>query len=324
MNLNQKYFRLAAKIAAWMTGSAEDRDEEELKIWKEENIRNRKLFQQLTDPQEYLKNQYTLKQFPVEEGWRKIENRLDGRKETKLRRIGWMKYVAVIVLCMGVGVVYLATRPKKVIHYTTLAQTTIPSGTQAARLILGDGRMVEVTREKQFTISEKDGTVIRKDSAGLNYSLVNIAENTEIWNQMETLTGMEYRLTLSDGTQVYLNAESRIKFPVAFKGKERVVELSGEAYFKVVKNTACPFIVRLDGAEVKVLGTSFNVRSYANENGVVTTLVEGKVEMNGRNMLPGQQAVYLKDSGKLSVADVSIDQYIAWGVLFSGMNAWRM
>ena len=96
---------------------------------------------------------------------------------------------------------------------------------------------------------------------------------------------MEYTLTLSDGTRVYLNAESRLKYPVVFRGTERVVELSGEAYFKVSKDALRPFVVKMNGVNVRVLGTSFNVRSYADEGQVVTTLVEGKVKVNDQDIV---------------------------------------
>jgi len=105
---------------------------------------------------------------------------------------------------------------------------------------------------------------------------------------METLTGMEYTLTLSDGTRVYLNAESRLKYPVVFRGTERVVELSGEAYFKVSKDALRPFVVKMNGVNVRVLGTSFNVRSYADEGQVVTTLVGRKSE--------GERSGYVQES----------------------------
>ena len=129
---------------------------------------------------------------------------------------------------------------------------------------------------------------------------------------METLTGMEYTLTLSDGTQVYLNAESRLKYPVVFRGAERVVELSGEAYFKVSKDALRPFIVEMNGVNVRVLGTSFNVRSYADEGQVVTTLVEGKVKVNDQDIVPGEQAVYSKNDGSTTVRQVEVEQYVAW------------
>ena len=123
---------------------------------------------------------------------------------------------------------------------------------------------------------------------------------------------MEYTLTLSDGTRVYLNAESRLKYPVVFRGTERVVELSGEAYFKVSKDALRPFVVKMNGVNVRVLGTSFNVRSYADEGQVVTTLVEGKVKVNDQDIVAGEQAVYSKNDGKTTVRQVEVEQYVAW------------
>lgn len=147
---------------------------------------------------------------------------------------------------------------------------------------------------------------------GVVYRQIGVGEDTLVYNQMETLTGMEYTLTLSDGTRVYLNAESRLKYPVVFRGTERVVELSGEAYFKVSKDALRPFVVKMNGVNVRVLGTSFNVRSYADEGQVVTTLVEGKVKVNDQDIVAGEQAVYSKNDGKTTVRQVEVEQYVAW------------
>ena len=103
-----------------------------------------------------------------------------------------------------------------------------------------------------------------------------------------------------------------MRYPVVFREGERVVELEGEAYFEVAKDEMRPFIVRMNGSEIKVTGTSFNARAYGNEDEVVTTLVEGRVEVNGRKIVPGEQARCEVNTGNLTVKTVDVNRFIAW------------
>ncbi|MCL1666550.1 DUF4974 domain-containing protein [Elizabethkingia ursingii] len=126
----------------------------------------------------------------------------------------------------------------------------------------------------------------------------------------------QYKVTLSDGTKVWLNAESSLKYPAKFAGSERYVELQGEGYFEVANNIAKPFIVASNGQQVKVLGTKFNINSYANEPTIRTTLLSGQVELlSSRNkatvvLNPGQQAKLVRDG--FEVRSVETDAFIAW------------
>ena len=192
----------------------------------------------------------------------------------------------------------------------------ISAGTTGARLILGDGSTVDIIKDRTIELEEADGTTIVTDSAGIDYSAITAKDTAEIRNIVQTLTGMEYTLTLSDGTKVFLNAETKLKFPTIFKGDQRVVELEGEAYFEVRKDEAHPFIVKTVSMNVRVLGTSFNVRSYVNEHDVTATLVEGKVAVSDgeveKMLVPGEQAVYIKETGKMEVKEVDVSLYTAW------------
>lgn len=127
---------------------------------------------------------------------------------------------------------------------------------------------------------------------------------------------MEYSLTLSDGTKIYLNAETKLEFPTHFKGKYRSVKLEGEAYFDVSEDTTHPFIVEMNSLKVRVLGTSFNLRSYDSEKQIVTTLVDGKIEVVVgevvRTIIPGMQVIYRKKEGDIEVREVDVSLYTAW------------
>ena len=161
-----------------------------------------------------------------------------------------------------------------------------------------------------------DGTLVRVDSSGIAYRRDTLSADTTVWNTMETMTGMEYTLALADGSRVYMNAETRVTFPVDFRGAERRVRLVGEAYFEVACDEGRPFVVETEGVDVRVLGTSFNVRAYGDEGEVATTLVEGRVAVGDgsvtREIAPGEQATYVKADGRLAVRRVDVALYTAW------------
>src|SRR5690606_11407060 len=123
--------------------------------------------------------------------------------------------------------------------------------------------------------------------------------------------GGQYQIMLPDDSKVWLNAASSLKFPSAFSGDVRTVELNGEAYFKVAKNKQKPFIVKSKWGEIEVLGTGFNVMAYDDENAMKTTLLEGAVKIMGKRILkPGEQAVL--DGQKVRVSEVDVSEVVAW------------
>lgn len=307
-------FRIAEKIAALLMGVASEEDRKQVGEWEHKDPRHAELSERLHSRDDFEENQRQINSFSVDEAWERIEKRLDaGARKEPLRIWEWWKYAAVMALLIGGGVLYFTWQRPLQVETTTLTQQMISSGRQGAELILGNGKVITVTPDNQFVLSEADGTLIRKDSAGIDYTQgASGTTDTVVYNQMKTLTGMEYTLTLSDGTQVFLNAESWIRFPATFRGTQRVVELNGEAYFKVAKDARHPFVVKMNGVELKVLGTSFNMRSYSDEKNIVATLVEGRVEVNGMKMQPGEQALYVRENRKLMVNTVDVNQYTAW------------
>lgn len=311
MKWYETYCRIASKIAALWLGIATEEEKREVEAWKNERAGRSELVENLLGQKDMVENDKELKRFPVWEAWRQAEKRL-GRHRKGLRLlVECCKYAAVLVILAGGGYFLFRERPLEV-KVTKVGMPVFHSGTKGARLILGDGKVVEITKDNRFQLAETDGTIIRKDSAGIVYSPVTSAGDSLVYNKMETLTGMEYTLALSDGSLVYLNAETSVKYPVVFGGSERMVELDGEAYFEVAKDASRPFIVRMNGVDVKVTGTSFNARAYRNEGKVVTTLIEGRVEVNGKAIVPGEQARYEVGNGDLEVAKVDVEHFIAW------------
>jgi len=144
----------------------------------------------------------------------------------------------------------------------------------------------------------------------------NAQNATPQFNTITTPRGGQYQVMLADGTHVWLNAASSIRFPQSFNGPQRLVELSGEAYFEVAKDKSHPFIVQANGTKVQVFGTHFNVNAYPDNNNVTTTLLEGSVQMSNNSqatmLVPGEQGVSTRSGGAINVSRADIQQVIAW------------
>ena len=163
----------------------------------------------------------------------------------------------------------------------------------------------------------KDSVLIKNESHTLIYNSDSVTSVNVQYNTLTLPRGTEYNIVLADGTKVYLNADSEIRYPVTFVDNKREVELKGEAYFVVAKNEQQPFLVRVnDQISVRVLGTSFNVTAYPDQKRIVTTLEEGSVQVEygekSVNITPGEQAVYDKKNGYLKVKEVDTQLYTSW------------
>jgi len=153
-------------------------------------------------------------------------------------------------------------------------------GSSKAELTLGDGNVISLDSAGVMQLTEADGTQIEKKRGNLIYASAEKEDDKILFNTLSTPRGGEYHVVLQDGTHVWLNSASSLKFPTSFKGKDRTVFLKGEAYFEVAQNNEFPFLVKLENdLTVKVLGTHFNIMAYGDEEEVKTTLVEGKVSV---------------------------------------------
>lgn len=316
MRLTRKHFKIAEMLAALFTGSQNEQDEREFEAWAEESEGHKGFADRLLDGSRYEENRRALAKFQVEDAWNKIDKRLG----TTTRRIfPWkavMSSAAAVLVLLSVGVYYWWSGAEEKELSRMPAMYQIAAGTTGARLTLANGRTVDVVKDRAMELEEVDGTKIVTDSVGIDYSAKKSENAPEVINMVQTLTGMEYMLTLSDGTKVFLNAETKLSFPTRFTGERREVELEGEAYFEVSKDTVHPFVVKTGAVAVQVLGTSFNVRSYSSENNVATTLVSGRVAVSDgkarEEILPGEQAIYMKGTGKMEIKNVDVSLYTGW------------
>ncbi|WET68670.1 FecR domain-containing protein [Sphingobacterium sp.] len=223
--------------------------------------------------------------------------------------------LAASLLCVIAAALWIGQR-NNTIRDNNLVMTPmkIPSAQEGTVLIMGNGDQIDLEKQKQGLIGGgKDSEISKSNDSSLVYSnRLNTASNGPVFNTLLTARGHQYQLTLADGTKVWLNASSSLRFPVNFMGqKQRKVILEGEAYFEVAKNPEVPFVVVTDKQEIKVLGTHFNVKSDQNASSSATTLLEGSVMVNNSvKLVPGEQLV-ASGSG-LSKRRVNVEDVIAW------------
>ncbi len=315
MNYKKEHEDIARKIARQILGTATTQDLKDIEAWKMNNEQHERLHEELTQEENLRQYEKEMEAFPVEEGWKQIESRIESSSSPSRRIYKWtpmLRYAAVFLLCVmcaGFAAYYylsITNQEKQSIAYN------IPPGTHSAQLTLDNGQTIYLSVDKSILFNELNGIKIHQSPHGLSYIPTARLKDTLIYNRISTLTGMEYQLVLSDSTQIFMNAESALKYPVMFQGEERIVEMEGEAYFRVAKNEKCPFIVKIKGLKLKVLGTSFNVRAYKDEDFAQITLESGILEVNGQKIYPGDQLNYHYQDQLTSIQKVDTKQYVAW------------
>ncbi|MDQ3279057.1 MAG: FecR domain-containing protein [Bacteroidota bacterium] len=200
--------------------------------------------------------------------------------------------------------------PKKEVH----KQDVEPGGDKAV-LTLADGSSI-VLNDQTGELAQQGTTRVLKLGGKLSYEPTASESGIPLYNTITTPRGGQYQIILADGSAVWLNAASSLRFPTTFTGAERRVEVTGEAYFEVAKKKDKPFVVTVKGAEIQVLGTHFNVMAYADEAALKTTLLEGAVRfVSGEKSValqPGEQS-QLKESGDLRVtSDIDVEKAVSW------------
>jgi transmembrane sensor len=232
----------------------------------------------------------------------------------------WLSAAAVILIVLFGGIFFInRNKPKpQQTPQLTKVKRIVPGGNKAY-LTLANGTRIILDDAKKGQIATQAGIQVSKTGNGMvvyHFSKTVTAANTipEI-NTITTPRGGQYKVELEDGTKVWLNAASSIKFPQAFTGTNREVELSGEAYFEVAKNKAKPFIVKANGTQVQVFGTHFNVNAYSDNSNVTTTLVEGSVRMSNAAsavmLVPGQQGT-TQSGAAIKVGKADTEESLAW------------
>ena len=243
-------------IISSLEGTASEEELLVLQKWLEESEQHFLLFHAYR--QDWIQAG-CVQRYQTEEAWKKVEHRLFHRMSVKHLFL-WTRiagYAALVVLMIAVGYVFMRRDQDKDQAY--VVEGNIEPGGKKAILVLGSDEKVVLGDEAEETLLAGN-TTVKKEGNTLVYDRQKNGEGEEEYNRLITPRGGEYAVVLADGTKVWVNAESELRYPVQFSGTERKVYLKGEAYFAVTKQVTKPFIVCLDQAEITVLGTEFNVR----------------------------------------------------------------
>ena len=307
---------IARLIFLHVQGMTDDAQEKELNEWRSVSPRHEELFQRMLSSEHVEKSisRFVKTEEEEERGWRQLQQK--ARSGRSVRKIKWFPYAAAIVLILSVGGVFYFSGDKEQTEILPIAKNEVQVPGSRAVLILPDGRKVDLENEVLRSDLAQSDSLLLVSARSLKYRDIDSPDTTEIFHTLEIPRGGEYLLTLSDGTMIYLNSESTLSFPVKFQGKERKVYLTGEAYFKVAKNTEHPFVVTAGELEVLVTGTTFGVRAYKDEKDIQTTLESGqvtvRVEGKSVKLVPNKQVLFNKSTMGLEVRDVDVDLYLAW------------
>lgn len=295
-----------------LAGEASEEERQEFSEWVQESEEHQSFFREVE--RAWYTGKYSVKWKNVEmsAAWQAVERKRGSRRRGRVMRVGW-SVAAAVVLLLGMTWMLLPSGKKAPV---VAVQPVVKPGESKAVLVLSTGVQVALGSERTDTIREK-GVAILNEEDYIDYSRRDDAGEAEaVYNELIVPVGGEYRLVLADGSVVYMNSASRLKYPVRFTGGERLVELEGEAYFEVTKNEAHPFVVRTKRLDVTVLGTGFNVMAYKKDARTEVTLVNGKVDVTSGKisevLTPNRQFVMNNASGEYEVRTVDANAYAAW------------
>lgn len=314
MDQINKYQHIAHLIVKERLTGLNKTETEVLNQWISENQDHQYLYERLRklNPAEVIQN---YKNIDTERGLQNYHRYHSSKSRSMPAR--WMAIAAVGLILLGVGTLLLFRAPS-----IPSLKNDLQPGAAKALLILADGSIKELEQIRETETILLEGVSIRNSGNEIQYTPMQISDDTTqtilpIYNTLKIPTGGEYMLILADGTKVWINSQTELRYPVNFTGKERTVYLKGEAYFEVSHDTARPFFVRMGNeVNVEVLGTSFNVRSYENEQEIEAVLEQGSVKMwrhnNSVTLTPHIKAVYNKNNGLFTTQTVNTELYTAW------------
>ncbi|TCC97909.1 FecR family protein [Pedobacter hiemivivus] len=299
-------------IIKFLKNELSDKEKAEFELWLKASPENNSLVESFRNTEHVQQEVNYLDAADVNKGWEEVSKQIS---QTPIKRLAWTKIMrystaAILIISVGIGVyIYNAQLKSKGINEIARVHDIMP-GSKKAVLELADGSVVDLSDANLRLAAEDSNAAIGVKNGVLAFSAKRKTGNG--YNVLRTPKAGEYKMILSDGTQVWLNAASSLRFPTNFNNHERRVELTGEAYFEVAHNKALPFIVSFNKTEVEVLGTHFNISSYQTYS--KTTLIEGAIKVsegtNQRLIKPGEQAFTY--DGHLTVHAVDTYKSIAW------------
>ncbi len=305
-----KNFDIADCIVAFIKGIATPEQMVRLDVWLEESDENRRLLASLLDESVYEQRREEWGQLELNESFENV--RKERNRRVRLRNMRRIAVAASVLLLVTVGGTWLGKGDRDTVgHFQTTTETGVRG---RALLTLSTGERVVLSQQDTLLQSEEISIRVNRAGEAVYETKDSVVPSSTTYNIMEVPQGAEFHLTLGDGTKVWLNSGTRLRYPVKFTGDVRFVELSGEAYFDVKRDEALPFVVKTSRSEVMVLGTEFCVKDYVNQVNQ-TTLVSGSVsvkDFRGQSyvIVPGQQVCIDQDSSR--VLEVETLYFTSW------------
>ena len=316
-------FHIADLIVKKIRGVISAEEQAELDLWISKSPQNEEVYKRAKDSGIQRSKMEVYRLFDKDKVWSALEDELFQTKTRRLQPQRILRYAAAIIMpLVMVGAIAYYFSTNRTESTFALLDEDIKPGTTKAVLILSDGNTLDLEKVAAIQSIEEGSSRISNTDNVLSYSINDdIAGGELIYNELRTPVGGKYRLNLTDGTAVWLNTGSSLKFPVSFTDSTREVFLEGEAFFDVAHNGK-PFIVHSPEMDVRVLGTSFNVKAYTDGANYKTTLVEGsvKLEISGQNsgekmeklLKPNDQLTWDRSTSEISVSSVNTSYYTSW------------
>ncbi len=317
--MNETPYRIAYLVAGYIRNTLSEQEQDELDNWVNESDENLQLFEDLTDEAAIKENLHWMDQVQTEQSFTALKEKgaFTTRKKKRALPNSWLAAASILLVISLFFLVRYSSQDPRPPALTTLENQLLQPGGNKATLTLEDGAVIDLGSAVNGPIAFGKGSHVRKPADGeLVYETKAFANRTTSVHTLSTPVGGQYQLQLPDGTKVWLNASSQLRYPTAFSKGERIVNLQGEAYFEVAPNKEAAFKVLLaNGAFVQVLGTRFNLFSYPEETAQEITLLEGQVRVTKEKqsvlLLPGQQAL-LTPAGIDTPTQVDTATAIAW------------
>lgn len=334
MNQFEPLYTKAELIVKSLQNDLTEQERLSLNEWLMESAGNQVLYNEFTNETTLASELAILAKFDVQADWQKIAKQTIDTQNKPATIVGinyrkWLSAAAILLIaCLGVFQFWVSRNNSHAISKISKHPIIdiVPGGNKAT-LKLADGTIISLNDSVNGFQATQQNVKLVIQNGEITYQSLG-QDNEIIYNTITTPRGGQYKLLLDDGTKVWLNAASSIKYPTAFSGDERIVELTGEGYFEVAHDASKPFKVVLPGiGRVDAIGTAFNINAYSDEHITKTTLVQGKVKVAFGSktdfLNPGQQAQLFPSGQLLVLNQVDLDEVVAWKngqFIFKQMN----
>ena len=303
------------RLLDYLLGEADEEDRQAVERWRREEPAHEEAYRRMRRDLLLIRWGAREERLDAEGRKRALLRRLRAHRSRQLHRVQWA--AAVVALFLVGGAVYWLWPSRQDEQPLAKASQVIKPGSPRATLILSTGEQIDLTRTTGDSIREEDGSLLTvNENRQITYdTTAQTVEEQPIYNKIVVPRGGEFELVLADGTRVWMNSDSKLIYPVTFRGATREVRMEGEVCFSVARNERQPFVVHAGDAAVRVLGTFFNVEAYPDEEEMTTTLVEGRVSVSvGKDaevLTPNQQAV-VREKGGIEVRTVDAKAVVSW------------